>query len=134
MFKADRSVRTGVSRPPARTTREAPTTNDRKIQSPEDFRGDPLSNTEPSMDRSFPLPQRVSCVGSCLFQGRPGSPGSDGASPYRLERRSMLRAIPLVVVIVLVLDLLWVNPSSRVTRAGPVRTEPPLPSEFASSG
>jgi hypothetical protein len=40
-------------------------------------------------------------VGSCVFQGRPGSPGSDGASPYRLKHRSILRAILLVVVLVL---------------------------------
>jgi hypothetical protein len=33
------------------------------------------------------------------------APGSDGASPYRLERRSTLKAILLVVVVVLVLDL-----------------------------
>jgi hypothetical protein len=44
------------------------------------------------------------------------APGSDGASPYRLEHRSMLRAILLVVV--LVLDFLWgFNRSARVTRA-----------------
>jgi hypothetical protein len=42
----------------------------------------PSPNTEPSMDRSFRSPQQVICVGSCVFQGRPGSPGSDGASPY----------------------------------------------------
>jgi hypothetical protein len=40
--------------------------------------------------RSFT--QRVICMGSCVFQARPGSPGSDGASPYRL-------------LVVLVLDL-----------------------------
>jgi hypothetical protein len=70
------------------------------------------------MHRSFRSPQRVICVGSRVFPGRPGSPGSDGAFPYRLERRSMLGAILLVVVVVLVLDLLWgFNRSARVTRA-----------------
>jgi hypothetical protein len=43
-------------------------------------------------------------LGSRVFQGWPGSPGSDGASPYHLERRFMLRIILLVIVVVLVLD------------------------------
>jgi hypothetical protein len=34
------------------------------------------------MNRYFRLPQRVICVGLCVFQGQAGSPGSDGASPY----------------------------------------------------
>jgi hypothetical protein len=46
-------------------------------------------------------------------RGWPGNPGSDGASPYRLERRWILGAILLVVV--LVLDLFW-----RSTRSVPV--------------
>jgi hypothetical protein len=51
-----------------------------------------------------------------VARGWPGNPGSDGASPYRLERRSMLRAILLVVV--LVHDLLWEAPvAARMTRA-----------------
>jgi hypothetical protein len=33
----------------------------------------------------------------------PGNPGSDGASPYHLERRSMLKTI-LLVLVVLVLE------------------------------
>jgi hypothetical protein len=45
-----------------------------------------------SMNPLVPSPQRVICMGSCVFQARPGSPGSDGASPYRL-------------LVVLVLDL-----------------------------
>jgi hypothetical protein len=49
--------------------------------------GAPSPNSEPSMNRSFRSTQRVICVGSCVFQGRPGNPGSDGASPYRLKRR-----------------------------------------------
>jgi hypothetical protein len=54
---------------------------------------------------------------------RPESPGSDGASPYRPERRFMLKAILLVVV--LVLDLfLGVNRSARVAARRAVRTEP----------
>jgi hypothetical protein len=56
-------------------------------------------------------------------------PGSDGASPYRpstrcrlltagLERRPLLRAILLVLVVVVVLDLLLcVNRSARLTHA-----------------
>src|SRR5271156_1502995 len=37
--------------------------------------------------------------------------------PTSLERRSKLKAILLVVVVVLVLDLLWGNRSARVTPA-----------------
>jgi hypothetical protein len=36
-------------------------------------------------------PQRVICVDSCVFQGRQRSPAPDGTSPYRLERRSVLK-------------------------------------------
>jgi hypothetical protein len=101
------------------------------MQSPED----PSPNTEPLINRSFRSLPRAICVGSCALQGRPGSPGSDGASPYRastrcrllragLERRSMLRAILLVVVLVLVLDLLWGQPQRAGDARRPVRTEP----------
>jgi hypothetical protein len=46
------------------------------------------------------------------------APGSDGASPYRLKRRSTLGAILLVVVVVLVPDLFrGVNRSARVMPA-----------------
>jgi hypothetical protein len=48
--------------------------------------------------------QRFVCGGSRVVREWPGNPGSGGASPYHLERRSMLRAILVVVV---VLDLLW---------------------------
>jgi hypothetical protein len=112
------SVRTGVSRPPAddawpRTNEPAARCRAQKI-----LAGDPSPKTEPSMNRSFPSPQRFICAGSCVFQGRPKSPGSDGASPYRLEHRSMVRPILLVVVVLLVLDLLWGSTRSpRVTRA-----------------
>jgi hypothetical protein len=47
----------------------------------------------------------VGLLGLRVVRGWPGNPGSDGASPYRLEPRSMLKAI-VVVVLVLVLDLL----------------------------
>jgi hypothetical protein len=42
--------------------------------------------------------------GHALSVGRPGSPGSHGASPYPHQLRSTLAAIPLVLVVVL--DLL----------------------------
>jgi hypothetical protein len=63
----------------------------------------------------------LSCRGSLVgahapSTGWPENPGSDGASPYHLERRFMLRTILLVVVLVLVLDLLW-GRSHGVTRA-----------------
>jgi hypothetical protein len=77
------------------------------------------------MNLSFRSLQRVICVGSCVFQGWPGSPGSDGASPYRLERRSMLRTI--------VLDLpCGVNRSARVMRAARFGRSLSLLYEFAS--
>jgi hypothetical protein len=79
----------------------------------------------------------ASCNGSFLWTHalsveRPARPGLGGALPYRLERRSKLRAILLVlvvVVVVLVLDLFWgINRSARVTvaaRFGRSLTLPP---------
>ena len=67
-------------------------------------------------------------MGSPAARGGRAPPGSDGASPYRLELRSSLGAIVLVVVVVLVLDLLssldeednrGLTRSARVGRAPP---------------
>jgi hypothetical protein len=53
-----------------------------KMQRPEDPGGAHLRIPNLSMNRSFRSARQVLHVGSCVFQGRPGSPGSDGASPY----------------------------------------------------
>jgi hypothetical protein len=67
-----------------------------------------------------------------LSAGRPGNPGSDGASPYRLNRRSILRAILLVVVVVLVLDSFWGLNRNPGDARRPVRTEP-LPTALSDA-
>jgi hypothetical protein len=52
---------------------------------------------------------------------------------YRLKLRSKPRAILLIVVVVLVLDLLFgVNRGARLTRSGRFNRSLSLPSEFAS--
>ena len=58
-------------------------TNRCTMQHPEDLSASPITEYRTIMNRSFRSPQRVICVGSCVFQGQPESPGSDGASPYR---------------------------------------------------
>jgi hypothetical protein len=102
------------------------------MQSPEDLSGRPITEYRTIMNRSFRSPQRVICLGSCVFQGRPGTPVWTQPLPTALSVALCLEQI-LLVVVILVLDLLrGVNLSARVTRAARFGRSLSLPYKFTS--
>src|SRR5580692_9193455 len=71
---------------------------------------------EQSFSSSSSFSFSIRLGGNRCRAGEARRPGSDGASPYPLERRSMLRTILLVVVVVL--DSAWgATVAARVRRA-----------------